>query len=100
MGHKHYQARAKKLQKLSRGVLVEQNQVTGEERQIGPKAADISFRPDRTPDTDLTQSEKDRAKRKQAQRRIQRYQALVASREAISHLNDAIQTTPNGVPGE
>lgn len=48
MSGQRFQARAKKVQKLGRDGLVEQNKATGEEKRISSKAADISFGPDRT----------------------------------------------------
>ena len=48
MSGQRFQARAKKVQKLGRDGLVEQNKATGEEKRISSKTADISFGPDRT----------------------------------------------------
>jgi len=42
------QSRAKTVQKLNRDGLIEQNMVTGEEKRISQRTADISFGPDRT----------------------------------------------------
>ena len=50
MSDKRFRARAKKVQKLGRDGLVEQNKATGEEKRISQRTADISFGPDRTKD--------------------------------------------------
>ena len=43
MSRKRYQAKAKKVQKLGRDGLVEQNRATGGEQRISQRTADISF---------------------------------------------------------
>ena len=48
MSGKRFQARAKRVQKLGRDGLIEQNLATGEEKRISQRAADISFGPDRS----------------------------------------------------
>ena len=48
MSGQRFQARAKRVQKLGRDGLVEQNKATGEEKRISSRTADISFGPDRT----------------------------------------------------
>ena len=48
MSREQYRARGKKLQKLGRDGLVEQDKATGQEERISQRAADISFGPDRS----------------------------------------------------
>ena len=43
MSRKRYQAQAKRVQKMGRDGLVEQNKVTGEEQRISQRTADVSF---------------------------------------------------------
>ena len=50
MSGQRFQAREKKVQKLGRDGLVEQNKATGEEKRISHRTADISFGPGRTKD--------------------------------------------------
>ncbi|MCI9069025.1 MAG: peptidoglycan DD-metalloendopeptidase family protein [Lachnospiraceae bacterium] len=53
MSRNRYRAKSKRVQKLGRDGLVEQDKATGEERRASQRAADISFGPDRTPDQGL-----------------------------------------------
>ena len=48
MRGEQFRARDKKVQKLTRDGLVEQNKATGEEHLVSQRTADISFGPDRT----------------------------------------------------
>ncbi len=48
MSRKQYRARSKKVQKLGRDGLVEQDQVTGQEERISQRTADVSFGPERS----------------------------------------------------
>ena len=48
-----FQAREKKVQKMSRDGLVEQNRATGEEQRISGRLADVSFGKEHTADTAL-----------------------------------------------
>ena len=48
-----FQALEKKVQKMSRDGLVEQNRATGEEQRISGRLADVSFGKERTADTAL-----------------------------------------------
>ena len=50
MRGREFRARDKKVQKLGRDGLVEQNKATGEERRVSQRTADISFGPERKPD--------------------------------------------------
>ena len=50
MSRNRYRAKSKRVQKLGRDGLVEQDKATGEERRVSQRTADISFGPDRTPD--------------------------------------------------
>ena len=47
MSRQRFQARAKRVQKLGRDGLVEQNLATGEERRVSQREADVSFGPER-----------------------------------------------------
>ena len=47
MRGREFRARDKKVQKLGRDGLVEQNKATGEERRVSQRTADISFGPER-----------------------------------------------------
>ncbi len=57
MRGQEFKAREKKVQKLTRDGLVEQNRVTGEEVRISQRTADVSFGPERTQDQMLGRSE-------------------------------------------
>ena len=47
MSRERYQARSKKVQKLGRDGLVEQDRATGEEKRVSQRTADVSFGPER-----------------------------------------------------
>ena len=53
MRGREFRARDKKVQKLGRDGLVEQNKATGEERRVSQRTADISFGPERKADQQL-----------------------------------------------
>ena len=53
MSRERYRAKSKRIQKLGRDGLVEQDKATGEERRVSQRTADVSFEPDRTPDQGL-----------------------------------------------
>ncbi len=55
MSRKLYRAKSKRVQKLGRDGLVEQDKATGEEHRVSQRTADVSFGPDRTPDQGLAQ---------------------------------------------
>ena len=57
-----FQAREKKVQKMSRDGLVEQNRATGEKQRISGRLADVSFDKERPADTALGRSAKARAR--------------------------------------
>ncbi len=57
MRGQEFKAREKKVQKLTRDGLVEQNRVTGEEVRISQRTADVSFGPERTQEQMLGRSE-------------------------------------------
>lgn len=50
MSRKSYRAQSKKVQKLGRDGLVEQDKATGQEKRISQRIADVSFAPDRSPE--------------------------------------------------
>lgn len=53
MRGQEFRARDKKVQKLGRDGLVEQNKATGEERRVSQRTADMSFGPERKQDQQL-----------------------------------------------
>ena len=55
MSREQYRARGKKVRKLGRDGLVEQDKATGREERISQRTADVSFGPDRSPEQDLIQ---------------------------------------------
>lgn len=55
MSREQYRARSKKVQKLGRDGLVEQDKATGREERISQREADVSFGPNRTPEQGLIQ---------------------------------------------
>ena len=55
MSREQYRARSKKVQKLGRDGLVEQDKATGREERISQRESDVSFGPDRTPEQGLIQ---------------------------------------------
>ncbi len=74
MRGERFRAREKKVQKLGRDGLVEQNKATGEERRVSGRAADISFAPARLPEETQgaeTQREERPAGRTEKKRRRQ-----------------------------
>ena len=54
MSRERFQVRSKAVQKMGRDGLVEQDRVTGEERRVSQKTADISFGPERAPEQQRT----------------------------------------------
>ena len=55
MSREQYRARSKKVQKLGRDGLVEQDKATGREERISQRESDVSFGPNRTPEQGLIQ---------------------------------------------
>ena len=55
MSRDRYRAKSKRVQKLGRDGLVEQDKATGEERRVSQRTADVSFGPDRALDQELAQ---------------------------------------------
>ena len=55
MSRELYRAKSKRVQKLGRDGLVEQDKATGEERRVSQRTADVSFGPDRAPYQELAQ---------------------------------------------
>ncbi len=64
MSRERYRAKSKRIQKLGRDGLVEQDKATGEERRVSQRTADVSFGPDRTPDQGLARSAPDKEKKR------------------------------------
>ena len=63
MRGREFRARDKKVQKLGRDGLVEQNKATGEEHRVSQRTADISFGPERTTDQQLGRQTSKRSKK-------------------------------------
>ena len=66
MSRELYRARSKKVQKMGRDGLVEQDRATGEERRIGEKEADVSFGPERPVAERAADPARQRQRRQQA----------------------------------
>ena len=66
MSRELYRARSKKVQKMGRDGLVEQDRATGEERRVGEREADVSFGPERPTPERATDPARQRQRRQQA----------------------------------
>ena len=66
MSRELYRARSKKVQKMGRDGLVEQDRATGEERRVGEKEADVSFGPERPATERAADPARQRQRRQQA----------------------------------
>ena len=66
MSRELYRARSKKVQKMGRDGLVEQDRATGEERRVGEKEADVSFGPERPATERVADPARQRQRRQQA----------------------------------
>ena len=66
MSRELYRARSKKIQKMGRDGLVEQDRATGEERLVGEKEADVSFGPERPTPECAADPARQRQRRQQA----------------------------------
>lgn len=64
MSRELYRAKSKRVQKLGRDGLVEQDKATGEERRVSQRTADVSFGPDRAPDQELAQRTPSKGKKR------------------------------------
>ena len=71
MRGREFRARDKKVQKLGRDGLVEQNKATGEERRVSQRTADISFGPERKPDQQLGRQTSKRSKKRSIRSELQ-----------------------------
>ena len=71
MRGREFRARDKKVQKLGRDGLVEQNKATGEERRVSQRTADVSFGPERGPDQQLGRQASKRAKKRSIRSELQ-----------------------------
>ena len=87
-----FQAREKKVQKMSRDGLVEQNRATGEEQRISGRLADVSFGKERTADTALGRSAKARASQSSGRASPGRGKP---SRELVEKLENPVETAEN-----
>ena len=72
MSRELYRARSKKVQKMGRDGLVEQDRATGEERRVGEKEADVSFGPERPATERAADPARQRQRRQQARFRQER----------------------------
>ena len=87
-----FQAREKKVQKMSRDGLVEQNRATGEEQRISGRLADVSFGKEHTADTALGRSAKARASQSSGRASPGRGKPL---RELVEKLENPVETAEN-----
>ena len=71
MRGQEFRARDKKVQKLSRDGLVEQNKATGEERRVSQRTADIAFGPERKPDQQLGRQAAKKSKKRSVRSELQ-----------------------------
>ena len=71
MRGREFRARDKKVQKLGRDGLVEQNKATGEERRVSQRTADISFGPERKADQKLGRQTSKRFKKRSIRSELQ-----------------------------
>ena len=66
MSRELYRARSKKVQKMGRDGLVEQDRATGEERRVSEKEADVAFGPERPETERAADPARQRQRRQQA----------------------------------
>ena len=71
MRGQEFRARDKKVQKLGRDGLVEQNKATGEERRVSQRTADMSFGPERKPDQQLGRQTSKKSKKRSIRTELQ-----------------------------
>lgn len=71
MRGEEFRARDKKVQKLGRDGLVEQNKATGEERRVSQRTADIYFGPERKPDQRLGRQKQRKSKNRSLRSELQ-----------------------------
>ncbi len=71
MRGREFRARDKKVQKMGRDGLVEQNKATGEERRVSQRTADISFGPERKQDQRLGRQVPKRSKKRSIRSELQ-----------------------------
>ena len=74
MSRERFQARSKKVQKLGRDGLVEQDLATGEEQRVSQRTADVSFGRERPSERDAAQQGKERSKKARLRAQIAEYQ--------------------------
>ncbi len=71
MRGQEFRARDKKVQKMGRDGLVEQNKATGEERRVSQRTADMSFGPERKPDRQLGRQTSKKSKKRSVRSELQ-----------------------------
>ena len=74
MSRERFRARPKKVQKLGRDGLVEQDRATGEEQRVSQRTADVSFGRERPSERDAAQQGKERSKKARLRAQIAEYQ--------------------------
>ncbi|MBQ9345723.1 MAG: hypothetical protein IJT94_00085, partial [Oscillibacter sp.] len=79
MSRELYRGRSKKVQKLGRDGLVEQDRATGQERRVSQRAADVSFGPERRePERAAPPSQQREHQRRQYQQEVRQTENPVA----------------------
>ena len=73
MSRERFRARPKKVQKLGRDGLVEQDRATGEEQRVSQRTADVSFGRERPSERDAAQQGKERSKKARLRAQIAEY---------------------------
>ena len=74
MSSKRFRARSKKVTKLGRDGLVEQDRATGEEQRVCQRAADVSFGRERPPKRNAAQQGKERGRKARQRAQIKAHQ--------------------------
>ena len=82
MSRERFQARSKKVQKLGRDGLVEQDRASGEEQRVSQRTADVSFGRERPAERDTAQNSKERGKKARLRAQIAEYQQQIAPMDA------------------
>ena len=82
MSRERFRARSKKVQKLGRDGLVEQDRATGEEQRVSQRTADVSFGREHPAERDTAQKSKERGKKARLRAQIAEYQQQIAPMDA------------------
>ena len=97
MSRELYRGRSKKVQKLGRDGLVEQDRATGEERRVGEKEADIAFGPERPEPERAVDPARQRQRRQQARFRQERPEREEIDSPAVSGVTDDWNVTSDAL---